>query len=239
MAQENSDPLKPILESRHRLDFSLVYLDSISDDSLNATLGYAFKLTPNANISAEISYLDSNVDLPGGSGIGDTSLSFSWAPSVPLTVGPWVPRKLGSGIGLILPTGNASNSRSIDSVVIAPFLGLVYPVCDHFFIYPSLTYMWSVDKTITGKDLSVGLIDIGAGCIFNNGVFVNAYIAWIKDFEVDETYLNTELSLGWNFSANWSASVDYDNSEYFVPGTIVDVNGRVERQWGLNLHYNF
>jgi len=99
--------------------------------------------------------------------------------------------------------------------------------------------MWSVDKTITGNDLSLGSIDIGAGWIFNNGVFVNAYVAWIKDFEIDETFVNAALSLGWNFSIRWSASIGYDDTNYFVPGAIVEVQGGLVRQWALNLHYNF
>ena len=239
VAQEDSDSLKPVMESRHRLDFSLVYLDSIIDDSLNAQLAYSYSMTPKTNVSVSISYLDARLDKVGGRGIGDTSFVFSWAPTVPITVGPWVPRKLGSGVAVILPTGEASDARSLDATVLAPFLGLVYPVTESLYIYPALTYMGSVDKTITGEDLSIGLVDLGAGWVFNNGIFINAYVAWIKDFETDETYLNTELSLGWSFSTHWSASIDWDTTDYFVPGTIVDVKGRIDGQWGFNLHYNF
>jgi len=77
-----------------------------------------------------ISYLDARLDKAGGRGIGDTSFVFSWAPTVPITVGPWVPRKLGSGVAVILPTGKASDARSLDATVLAPFLGLVYPVTE-------------------------------------------------------------------------------------------------------------
>ena len=134
VAQEDSDPLKPVMEARHRLDFSLVYLDSIIDDSLNAQFAYSYSMTPRTNVSVAISYLDARLDKAGGSGIGDTNFVFSWAPTMPITVGPWVPRKVGSGIGVILPTGDASDFRSLDATVLMPFLGLVYPVTESFFI---------------------------------------------------------------------------------------------------------
>lgn len=173
------------------------------------------------------------------SGIGDTSLTFSWTPLTPISVGPWVPRRIGTGVGVILPTGNAGDGRSVDSVVVTPFLGLVLPVTESFYIYPMLMFMGSVDKTIIDEDLRLGVIEVGAGWISARGVFLNGYLSWIKDYEVGETYLNTRLSLGMNFSAKWSASLDWDNADFFMPGTIVDVKGKLERQIAINLHYNF
>jgi hypothetical protein len=76
------------MASRHRLDFSLNYLESAFDDSLGTTLGYAYSLTQKTNISATVSYLDSRLDKEGGSGFGDTSLAFSWAPAVNISVAP-------------------------------------------------------------------------------------------------------------------------------------------------------
>jgi len=239
VAQDDSDQTIPILESRHRLDFSLVYLDSNLDDSLNAELVYAYNFTPKTNFSVSVSYLDSRLNQEGGSGIGDTSLTFSWSPYMPISVGPWVPRRIGTGIGLVLPTGDAADGRSVDATVIAPFLGLVIPVTESLFIYPSMSYMGSFDQTITGEDLSLGVVDVGAGWVSTSGVFLNAYIAWVKDFEVGKTYLNTELSLGMSFSDNWSASIAWDLTEFFIPGTIVDFKGHLERQFAFSLHYNF
>ena len=239
MAQDDSDQTIPMLESRHRLDFSLIYLDSNLDDSLSAEFGYAYSFTAKTNISVAVSYLDSRLDVEGGRGFGDTSLAFSWAPYTPLSVGPWVPRKIGTGIGVVLPTGDAADGRSVDATVITPFLGLVIPVTESLFIYPSMTYMGSVDQTIIGKDLSLGVVDVGAGWVSTSGVFLNAFIAWVKDFEVGETHLNTELSLGMSFSDNWSASIEWDETEFFIPGTIVDFKGHPERQFAFSLHYNF
>ena len=239
VAQDDSDSLASLLESRHRLDFSLVYLDSTLDDSLNASLAYAYNFTEKTNFSVAVSYLDSRLDLAGGSGIGDTSLTFSWAPFTPISVGPWVPRRIGTGVGVILPTGNAGDGRSLDSVIVSPFLGLVVPVTESFYIYPTLMFMGSVDETIIDEDLRLGVIEVGAGWVSARGVFINGYISWIKDYEVEETYLNTRLSLGMNFSAKWSASLDWDDTDFFIPGTIVGVKGKLERQFAINLHYNF
>ena len=99
--------------------------------------------------------------------------------------------------------------------------------------------MRSVDHLITGEDLELGIVDAGVGWVSPSGFFINAFVSWVRDFEVDETYLNTALSLGMVFSDNWSASIDYDNTDYFVPGSFVEPEGRLEKTLSFNLFYNF
>ena len=116
-AQDDSDSSAELKVSRHRLDFSLNYMKAVIDDSLGLSLGYAYNLTPKTNISASVTYLDSRIDKDGGSGIGDTSLAFSWTPAVNLSVAPWVPKRIGTGLGVLLPTGDAADGRSLKATV--------------------------------------------------------------------------------------------------------------------------
>jgi hypothetical protein len=125
-AQNNSDQAENLMASRHRLDFSVSYMESFIDNSLDASLDYAYNLTSKTNISATVTYLDSRLGKEGGGGFGDTSLTFSWAPAVNLSVAPWVPRKIGTGLGIILPTGDATDGRGLKSTILTPFVGLVF-----------------------------------------------------------------------------------------------------------------
>ena len=238
-AQDEEEQQSTIMESRHRLDFSIAYLDTFLDDSLSGAIGYTYSLTPNTNIGGSISYLDSRFDQDGGAGIGDTSLTLSWAPAVANSVQPWVPRRVGTGLSVILPTGDPVDGRSLDATVIAPFLGLVYPVYESFFIYPSLSYYRSIDKIFTGADLNIAVADLGVGWVSSKGVWVNLYAALVRDFEIDEGYLNTAISVGMVFSKNWGASIDYNDTNYFVPGAVPGVAGQINHETSLNLHYNF
>ena len=238
-AQDDSDPSEELMASRHRLDFSLNYLDSAFDDSLNASLGYAYSLTQNTNISATVSYLDSRLDEEGGSGFGDTSLTFSWAPAVNLSVAPWVPRKIGTGLGIILPTGDATDGRGLKSTILIPFVGLVFPFKDTFYLYPTLTYLWSADKIITDEDIRIGVIDLGVGWISPRGFWITVYAAIVRDFDADDSHFNNQVSLGMTLSERWSGSFDFVDSDYFLPGNNTQPGDAFDKQYVLSLHFNF
>lgn len=238
-AQDDSDPSEELMASRHRLDFSLNYLESDFDDSLGTTLGYAYSLTQKTNISATVSYLDSRLDKEGGSGFGDTSLAFSWTPAVNLSVAPWVPRKIGTGLGIILPTGDATDGRGLKSTIFTPFVGLVFPLNDSFYIYPTLTYLWSADKIITDEDIRIGVADLGVGWISARGFWITAYGAIVRDFEADDNHFNRQVSLGLNLSERWSGSFDYVNSDFFLPGNNAQIGSNIDKQLVFSLHFNF
>jgi hypothetical protein len=239
LAQDENEQESAIMESRHRLDFSIAYLDTFLDDALSGAIGYTYSLTSNTNIGGSISYLDSRFAEDGGAGIGDTTLTFSWAPRVAISVQPWVPRRVGTGLSVILSTGDPSDGRSLDANVIVPFLGLVFPVTESFTIYPSLSYYRSLDKIVTGNHLNIGVADLGVGWVSSKGIWVNVYVALVQDFEIDDGYLNTAISVGMAFSERWGASIAYGDTNYFVPGAEPGIAGQINHETSLNLHYNF
>jgi len=179
-----------------------VFLNSGVSDSLSAELGYAYSLTPSANLSASLSYLDSQLDSVFGAGIGDPTLTFSRAPGVDISISPWVPRQIGTGISMILPTGKTSEGHSLGATVVAPFVGLVFPIGDSFSIFPGAMYMRSLDKTFTGKDLDLAVLDLGGGWLSSKGTWIRLYVALIRDLKSDESYYNSAISVGRVLFAN-------------------------------------
>lgn len=236
--QDNSDSGQTV-PSHHRLDFGLIYLDSSAEDSINVELSYAYNFSSDSNISATISYLDTSVDKKGGEGFGDTALNFSWSPFTPLSVGPWVPKKIGTGVTVVLPTGDEKKGLGTGTTIIMPSLGFAYGLTDTFYLFPALVYGRSMDHIANGKDFDVGWIDLGAGWTLADRYWIRLYAAWIKDFEADDTHLNTALSLGVLFSERWSASFDYSNTDFFIPGTVPAPGLEPDDQYSFNLHYNF
>ena len=238
-AQNNSDQAENLMASRHRLDFSVSYMESFVDNSLDASLAYTYNLTLKTNISATVNYLDSRLGKEGSAGFGDTSLAFSWAPTVDLSVAPWVPRKIGTGLGVVLPTGDASDGRSLDSTILVPFVGLVFPLKDTIFLYPTFTYLWSADKIITGEDVRIGVADLGAGWVSPQGFWITVYSAIVRDFVADDSHFNYQVSLGVPISKQWSGSVDYVDSDFFLPGSDSDFGEAIDKKFALSLHFNF
>jgi len=92
--------------SGHRLDFSYIDIDSRFYNSSIWGLGYAYSLTPKTNLAVSVPVLDLDTHRDHNFGIGDTSVSSSWTPLQPVSVRPWVPRQVGTGIEITLPTGD-------------------------------------------------------------------------------------------------------------------------------------
>jgi hypothetical protein len=239
-AQEGEADTPDLLDSRHRIDMAAVFFDSEESDSLIGLFGYTYNLGPKSNLGFEISYLDSNFDENGGSGFGDMSATWSWVPFVPISAGPWVPKRVGSGISILLPTGNTSDGRSLDTTIITPFLGLVVPISDSTFsILPSLSYSYSTDTSVFGEDIRIGIADVGLNWVSDKNLWADFSISYIKDYEGHDTHSNIRISLGTVFSNGLGLSVMVTDLEFFVPGSLPGSEARFEQEYSINLHYNF
>jgi hypothetical protein len=108
---DHQDGTELAASTRHRIDLSALYLESEVFDSVIGLFDYAYNLTPKSNIALEFTYLDSDFGRSGGSGVGDSVITYSYEPRVGLSIHPWVPKKVGSGISLVLPTGNVKDGR--------------------------------------------------------------------------------------------------------------------------------
>lgn len=226
--------------SRHRADLSLVFHDGLDANSFSGLFEYTYNLGPRSNLGVLVPYLDSKLDEPGGTGVGDVSLTWSWAPFVSVSAAPWIPRRVGSGISLTLPTGNASDLRGLDATILTPFVGLVVPIgATRFSVFPSFTYSHSMGSVSTGEDLRVGTADLGINWLGEAGWWVTVYCTYIKDFESSKTYLNKAISVGRSFGKGWGLSIDLSESEFFLPGENVPGTRSYERDLIVNLHYNF
>jgi hypothetical protein len=83
------------------------------------------------------------------------------------------------------------------------------------------------------------VVDVGVGWVSARGVWLRLYAAWIRDFEADKDHFNNAVSVGMTFSQNWGASIDYDDTGFFVPGLTLNAGNHADKQVSLNLHYNF
>ena len=80
----------------NRLDFTYAAFDSDSLDKLTFFLGYTRSLSSKSNLNLRVAYLESRFGLSGGTGIGDTTVTWSYLPilsylSVPGFLELWGP----------------------------------------------------------------------------------------------------------------------------------------------------
>jgi len=140
---------------------------------------------------------------------------------------------------LLVPTGDAGDGRSLDSTIITPFLGFVYPIADSFFVLPSVGYAYSIDPTITRGDIRLLFAEVGFSWSNARGFWVGFYPTWIRDYEADDNHFNYTLTVGKVFRDRWGLSVDLADMEYFVPGKAPIFDEQLDKMIEVNLHFLF
>lgn len=224
---------------RHRINLGALFLDQVSSDSFNGIVGYTYNLTHNANIGVTVPYIDPDTSAAGNSGIGDTIVALSFVPSVRIGANPWVPRTVGTGIAVLAPTGDPDERRSLDSWVVAPYLGLIIPLSEKFFFAPQLGYVHSLDKTAAGTDLRIAFAETGFGFVAFNGFWASYFPNFSFDVESDDWAINHRLAIGKMLSKNFGLSVDYTYIERFNFGSNLPGESGFDRQIDLNVHFAF
>jgi hypothetical protein len=223
----------------NRLDFTYAAFDSDSLDKLTGFFGYTRGLSPKSNLNLRFAYLESRFGASGGTGIGDTTLTWSYLPNFELSVGPWVPRIVGSGISVTLPTGNEKQGRGLGSTIVTPFVGTVIPVTDTFSIAPTVLYAYSIDPIFTGNDVRIGFLDLGLSMVRNSGWWVNFYLGYIYDFESERTSFGNRLSVGKKLGSGLGLSAHYIDYESFTPGMAPIATQQYTRLYELTVSYGF
>jgi hypothetical protein len=223
----------------NRLEFTYAAFDSSSLDKLTTFFGYTRNLSSKSNLNLRLSYLESRFGLSEGTGIGDSTVTWSYLPNFKLSAGPWVPRIVGSGVSVMLPTGNEKQGRGLGSTIVTPFVGTVIPVTETLSIVPNLLYAYSIDPIFTGNDVRVGLLDLGLSLVRNSGWWVNFYLGYIYDFEADNTSFGNRLSFGKRLSNGLGLSAHYIDYESFVPGAAPIATQQYNRLYEITISYSF
>jgi hypothetical protein len=226
-------------EIRHRIDIGAVFMDSISTDSINGILGYTYNLTNNTNINVTVPYLDPDTATGSNSGFGDTIFSLSYVPLVKVSANPWVPRTVGTGISILAPTGNADEGRSLDTWIITPFVGLVVPLTDHFFLAPQLGYVHSLNKTVVDTDLRLAFAELGFAYVSSKGFWASYFPRFAFDLERDDWAIDHRLAVGKMLTTNFGLGLDYVFIERFNFGSDIPNARGFDEQIELNVHFAY
>lgn len=225
-------------QSSHRIDLTTLYVDEFKSNSATLALGYTYNINSNSNLSLSLPYLDESAN-GGDSGAGDLTISYSFVPFVAISAAPWVPRRVGSGLTLVLPTSSSRISSRPDTTIISPFLGFVYPVSSRFSLLPSLGYLYSTSETAFDSDVRLGVAEIGLSYVTPVGFWINYLPEAIHDFEVGNTAYNHRLSIGKEISRRIGLSFDYarlDRNNFTVDIPAAD---GTDTLYEFNFHISF
>jgi hypothetical protein len=183
-----------------RLDFGLDFYSSDEGNFRRGGLNYNWAPLANHSFAATVPVMSARFGSVEGSGIGDLLLRYNWVPSETLTAEPWVPNSLGIGLGLLVPTGDASKGTGGDQWALGPTLGFVAKLGRRTTLLPQLQYL----KSFAEGDLAQGVeaVSVSADLIH---VFASQF--WIQytpsvsyDLEADGYEFDNLLVLGQKFT---------------------------------------
>lgn len=100
---------------------------------------------------------------------------------------------MGSGLALVLPTGDASQNRGLGAVVANPFVGGALPLTDALFLFPQVAYFHSLDPTFAGLDVRQGTLSVGLTWVSSSAFWVAPLVEYARDFEENEGAVNYEV----------------------------------------------
>ena len=221
----------------HRIDVSGIIFDSDSADTLAWVFAYTYDLAESINVSVTIDYLDIDFGSTGSRGFGDSLLSISWTPFTRISANPWVPRNVGTGMDLLIPTGDANEGRSLDTYVIGPYLGFVYPVSAHFTIAPNLSYYHSLDEDPFGLDIRTLSANVDLTYVCCSNFWISYTPELFRDTVTNDTGYNHSFVMGKMFSDHFGVSGGYDFLERARPSGFL--SGQFDDQLRISLHVTF
>jgi len=199
---------------RHRVDFGVQWFDATEGDSVIGSLSYSWVPLDHHAFAATVLLVGSDLSNAKGSGVGDTRLQYSWVPSATLTANAWVPKTLGMGFGLIVPTGDAAKGTGADRWIAIPTLGWVFDIGERFSILPSLQYLHSFREASAADDISTANLELGFLYVWGSQFWIQYTGSLFRDFEpVDDTNLDHFLLFGMQFSKTLSGSLTLGSIE--------------------------
>lgn len=181
---------------------------------MTGALSYSWVPLEHHAFAATLALVGSDISNAEGSGVGDTRLQYSWVPSATITAGAWVPKTLGMGFGLIVPTGDAAKGTGADRWVAIPTLGWVFLIGERFSILPSLQYFHSFGEGSAGEDFSSANLELGFLYVWGSRFWINFTPSVFRDFEpIGDTNVDLLLTFGMQFSKVVGASLTLGNIE--------------------------
>ena len=221
----------------HRLDFGIDWFDTPSGRRASSALRYVWAPLGSHSFSTAVPFSDTTIADNDGSGIGDLQLRYNYAPSVTLTASPWVPNRLGMGLGLVIPTGDVEKGTGSGQWVAAPSVGWVIVLREGLFLLPQGQYSRSFKEEQGARKLEVAAVSFGLLYVWNKRFWVNFTPAYIDDLEQEVSGIAATLILGLQPTRRVGLSLDIAALRNGVADDATAVEPDVDHRITLKIHW--
>jgi len=198
--QEDTSTRPSEERATQRLDFGVDFYSSDTGNIRRGGLNYTWSPLADHSFAATLPVISSRLGNVEGSGIGDLVLRYNWVPAETLSAEPWVPNSLGIGVGLLIPSGDASQGTGGDQWVIGPTLGFVARLGRRTTLLPQLQYL----KSFAEGELAQGVDSLSLSAdlihVFQSEFWIQYTPGVSYDREAEQYELDNLFVLGQKFT---------------------------------------
>ena len=159
--------------------------------------------------------LDSSINMSAG----DLVFGYSYAPGHALNANPWVPSDFGTGIGLLIPTGDPDKGTGLGSYVVAPRLGFIKKLGSNFVISPTIAYEYSFKEQAGGVEVCEWVLGASIIYVGPKTLWVQWVPSYIADTNLDVGAFEMTITIGKLFTRHFAMSLDFTRSPTFMPNS--------------------
>ena len=218
-------------DPHHRLDLGFENFGSGETDVTTFSLGYTWAPGLQHSLHVNANLLNSSLGSTEGDGVSDTLIQYSWAPTETVTAKPWLPRRFGTGLGVLVPTGDLEEDTGVGMWIATPFVGWPFVATKHLVLLPSLLYAHSFGHHEDAVPLRAAVVEFGLLYGFAQRWWVNFLPSLIYEFELDERTTAVFIQLGREIGSRHGVSVEY--------GVVDDEFSAISGGFGSDVNYRF
>jgi hypothetical protein len=220
-----------------RLDFGIDFYDAADGSIVRGGINYTWAPLADHSFAATLPVVDAGLADVEGSGIGDLLLRYNWVPALTLTADPWVPNTLGIGLGLVIPTGDATKGTGGDQWVMAPSLGWAAKIAKRTTLLPQLQYMKSFAEGELAQGAEAISLSVDIIHVTRSRFWVQYTPAASYDLEAEQYEFDNLLVLGQQFTRRIALRLELRTLNIADPqdpagdGRELDYRATLKLQW--------
>ena len=232
-----------VVFTHHRVDLGIERVGRTDQNITTIGLGYTWAPGEHHSVNITTRFVDpEGLELPEehkGFTFSDTVVYYSWSGDYKIEAKPWLPNRFGSGVGLVIPTGDARKGAGIDMWVVTPYLGLVRAVAKRLVIAPTLSF----SQSFAEGDLAVPIQAPGAEIGFLYEISPKWWLFYrptlMYDFELEETIFLNLLQLGRHVGKRHGVSLEYGSVSDQVYSQAIGFRSNFNYRLTLQAHLGF
>lgn len=239
-ADESALELDPIADPHHRIDLGLDRWGGEDSDISTFSLGYTWAPGQQHAANISVNIVDSRLaDIEGGDGFSDTVVTYSWAPSEKVTAKPWLPRRFGTGLGLVIPTGDLLDGTGTDMWIAMPFVGWPVTVGKKTVLLPSLAYLRSFSESELSIPIEGVSLQLGVVTVISAKWWLTVLPAVTEELVLHETIASIAVQVGREFGARHGISIEYGWVDDDTISTVIGLGSDFNERIAVRGHFGF